>query len=137
MLGIEDATQYRDRKTVLIDIGAASKGYAWVFPKNRQLSIGVAEFREKVGSPKGTFERFTKQDCWLAHRMIPQPLGHPLPIFKHRWNSAEEESGRLVNGNVLLVGDAGHLVDPLFGEGIYYAVRSGQLAAQAGAWTVP
>jgi flavin-dependent dehydrogenase len=30
-----------------------------------------------------------------------------------------------------LVGDAGHLVDPLFGEGIYYAVRSGQLAARA------
>jgi flavin-dependent dehydrogenase len=27
------------------------------------------------------------------------------------------------------VGDAGHLVDPLFGEGIYYAVRSGQIAA--------
>ena len=29
----------------------------------------------------------------------------------------------------MLVGDAGHLVDPLLGEGIYYAVRSGQLAA--------
>lgn len=31
----------------------------------------------------------------------------------------------------VLIGDAGHLVDPLFGEGIYYAVRSGQLAARA------
>lgn len=30
----------------------------------------------------------------------------------------------------MLVGDAGHLVDPLFGEGIYYAVQSGQLAAR-------
>ena len=30
----------------------------------------------------------------------------------------------------LLVGDAGHLVDPLLGEGIYYAVRSGQIAAK-------
>jgi flavin-dependent dehydrogenase len=30
-----------------------------------------------------------------------------------------------------LVGDAAHLVDPLFGEGIYYAIRSGQLAAAA------
>ena len=131
MLGFDEAARYRDSKTVLIDIGTARKGYAWVFPKSRQLSIGVAEFREKAGSPKRTFERFTKQDRWLAHRTIPQPLGHPLPIFKHRWNSAEEAFGRLVNGNVLLVGDAGHLVDPLFGEGIYYAVRSGQLAAQA------
>ena len=31
----------------------------------------------------------------------------------------------------MLVGDAGHLVDPLLGEGIYYAVRSGQLAAKS------
>jgi geranylgeranyl reductase family protein len=132
MVGVDEAAQYRDTKSVLINIGAASKGYAWVFPKQRQLSIGVAEFREKAGSPKQTFERFTRQERALAHRTIPQPLGHPLPIFKsRRTSSGEWESGCLVNGNVLLVGDAGHLVDPLFGEGIYYAVRSGQMAAQA------
>ncbi|HET6675215.1 MAG TPA: geranylgeranyl reductase family protein [Nitrospiraceae bacterium] len=132
MLGTEEAARYRDTKSVLIDIGTAQKGYAWVFPKHRQLSIGVAEFREKVGSPKQTFERFTKQEKRLANRSIPRPLGHPLPIFKGRRNgSGAWESGRLVNENVLLVGDAGHLVDPLFGEGIYYAVRSGQLAAHA------
>jgi geranylgeranyl reductase family protein len=131
MVGIEEAAQYRDRKTVIIDIGAATKGYAWVFPKRRQLSIGVAEFRDKPGSPKRTFERFTKQEPVLAHRTIPQPFGYPLPIFRSRLSNADGASGRLVNGNVMLVGDAGHLVDPLFGEGIYYAVRSGQMAAQA------
>ncbi|HEX2056228.1 MAG TPA: geranylgeranyl reductase family protein [Nitrospiraceae bacterium] len=131
MLGIEETAQYRDSGTVLIDIGAASKGYAWIFPKSRQLSIGVAEFREKIVSPKRTFERFTKQERRLAERTIPHPLGHPLPIFKYGWHDAEENSACLVNGNVLLVGDAGSLVDPLFGEGIYYAVRSGQMAAQA------
>jgi geranylgeranyl reductase family protein len=131
MVEHEEAAQYREANAVLIDIGTASKGYAWVFPKSRQLSIGVAEFREKAGSPKRTFERFTRQDPWLAHRTIPQPVGHPLPIFRHRWRSAEVQSGRLVNGNALLVGDAGRLVDPLFGEGIYYASRSGRMAAQA------
>lgn len=29
------------------------------------------------------------------------------------------------------MGDAAGLVEPLFGEGIYYALRSGELAAQA------
>lgn len=29
------------------------------------------------------------------------------------------------------MGDAGHLMDPLMGEGIYYAIRSGMLAAEA------
>jgi flavin-dependent dehydrogenase len=32
---------------------------------------------------------------------------------------------------VLLAGDAACLVDPFLGEGIYYAIQSGQLAAQA------
>jgi geranylgeranyl reductase family protein len=130
MVEVDEAAQYREAKTVLIDIGTATKGYAWVFPKSRQLSVGVAEFREKAGSPKTTFERFTRQEPALVNRTIPHPLGHPLPIFKSRRNGVEE-CGRLVNGNVLLVGDAGHLVDPLFGEGIYYAVRSGRMAAQA------
>jgi len=32
---------------------------------------------------------------------------------------------------VLLVGDAARLTDPFLGEGIYYAIRSGSLAADA------
>jgi flavin-dependent dehydrogenase len=43
----------------------------------------------------------------------------------------DRESVGLVSGQALLVGDAAHLIDPLFGEGIYYAVRSGQLAAES------
>lgn len=132
MLGADEAARHRDTRAVLIDIGAARRGYAWVFPKHHQLSVGVAEFREKADSPKRTFERFTKEERRLANRTIPRPLGHPLPIFKSRRNrNGEWESGGLVNGDAMLVGDAGHLVDPLFGEGIYYAVRSGQLAAHA------
>jgi geranylgeranyl reductase family protein len=34
-------------------------------------------------------------------------------------------------GNLLLVGDAARVVEPFTGEGIYYALRSGELAAQA------
>ena len=35
------------------------------------------------------------------------------------------------SGKVLLIGDACGLADPLLGEGIYYAHKSGQLAALA------
>ena len=51
-------------------------------------------------------------------------MGHPLPSFY-------DEGQRVSQGRVLLVGDAGYLIDPLTGEGIYYAIRSGMLAADA------
>ena len=38
---------------------------------------------------------------------------------------------QLVKGSALLAGDAAAMTDPFFGEGIYYAARSGMLAAEA------
>ncbi len=125
---IEQAAPYPSSNTVLIDIGVTRKGYAWIFPKQERLSVGVAEFRGKASSPKTVFERFVHDQKGLAERAIPRPVGHPLPLYPGRRNHA---SASLVQGQAVLVGDAGHLVDPLFGEGIYYAVRSGQLAARA------
>ena len=50
--------------------------------------------------------------------------GYPLPI----WGGAEPVEAW--NGRVLLVGDAAGLVNPLFGDGISYACRSGALAGK-------
>jgi flavin-dependent dehydrogenase len=47
--------------------------------------------------------------------------GYPIPLFKNPQH--------LTKGGMILVGDAGNLVDPFFGEGIYYAMRSGQIAS--------
>jgi geranylgeranyl reductase family protein len=38
---------------------------------------------------------------------------------------------RCANDNLLFIGDAARVVEPFTGEGIYYAVRSGELAARA------
>jgi len=114
----------------LIDIGATPKGYAWVFPKQERLSIGVGDLRGGLASPKKIFDQFVRDEKGLAPWTIPPPVGHPLPLFsEHSLAEDNRDAIELVNGRVLLVGDAAHLVDPLFGEGIYYAVRSGQLAA--------
>ena len=121
---------YPGEGKVLIDLGATSKGYAWIFPKKERLSIGVAEFRGRMSSPRKIFERFIQDEKGLARLTVPQPFGHPLPLFSWRENMQSCLGvASLVQHRALLVGDAGHLVDPLFGEGIYYAVRSGQMAA--------
>lgn len=116
----------------LIDIGATPAGYAWIFPKQERLSIGVGDLRGGLASPKKIFDRFVRDEKGLDPWKVPPPVGHPLPVFNEEDLAREDrESGGLVNGRALLVGDAAHLVDPLFGEGIYYAVRSGQLAAES------
>ena len=47
------------------------------------------------------------------------------------WRGSQSWSGNRVAGDGwLAVGDAGGLVDPITGEGLYYAIRSGDLASQ-------
>jgi geranylgeranyl reductase family protein len=125
-IGIGQAPVYPGEGKVLIDLGATERGYAWIFPKSQRLSIGVAEFRGLTTSPRGVFQRFIREEKGLAPFSVPSPSGHPLPLYSAARPSSHP---RLVSHRALLVGDAGHLVDPLFGEGIYYAVRSGQMAA--------
>jgi len=125
-IGIGQTPLYPGEGKILIDLGATNRGYAWIFPKKERLSIGVAEFRGRATSPKGVFQRFVRDEKGLAGFDVPPPYGHPLPLFSAREMTVPN---RLVSHRALLVGDAGHLVDPLFGEGIYYAVRSGQMAA--------
>ncbi|WP_323742749.1 NAD(P)/FAD-dependent oxidoreductase [Nocardioides islandensis] len=51
--------------------------------------------------------------------------GHHLPLSGWRW--------RQPDGPVLLAGDAASLVNPMTGEGIYYAVATGVLAGRSAA----
>lgn len=54
--------------------------------------------------------------------------GHPLPLSGWSW--------RPQAGRVMLVGDAAGLINPMTGEGIYYAVATGLLAGRAAAHAV-
>lgn len=123
----------RDR-FVGIELGTPASGYGWIFPKNERLSVGIAEFRGTSTSPRQVFRRFVQNEEGLRSKgwTIPPPQGHPLPLFNSRsFDESRPDCPELVNGRTLLIGDAAHLVDPLFGEGIYYAVKSGQLASRS------
>lgn len=118
--------------TAIINLQAAKKGYGWIFPKQQGLSLGVGEFVKGTKRPKQSFRDFIGHEPMLANLNIPAPLGYPIPIASAlAYRNTQPWAGQLVRGRVMLVGDAGHLVDPLLGEGIYYAVRSGQLAAKS------
>jgi geranylgeranyl reductase family protein len=105
-------------------------GYAWVFPKKNSVNIGIGEFQSAVSKAKPkiplkeTYEKFiaTLQEKKLlpANFPIENLKGATLPIFP-----LENTCG----DRVLLCGDAAGFINPITGEGIYYAMVSGQIAA--------
>ena len=107
---------------VFIDLGSAPGGYSWSFPKAARLSIGVAGFTGRQKSLLHQFSSFKARQPLSQSFSGRRLMGHPLPLFDSR-------PVRLASQRIVLVGDAANLVDPFIGEGIYYAIRSSQIAA--------
>lgn len=123
---------------------AVRTGYAWVFPKANHLSVGAGTFGRKTAEGRGEANK-NELARWIVGYLealgIPKRLedievhGHPLPL----WNGVEPVDAW--NGRMTLAGDAAGLVNPLFGDGISYACKSGALLGktiadgQAAHWT--
>ena len=106
-------------RRVAIDVGVVRGGYAWVFPKAGNLSIGVAGLKRYAPQLRRYFDDFM---AWLnlgPHEVL-RFKGHHIPLRNPR--------SALAQGPALVVGDAAGLADPFSGEGIYHAIRSAKLA---------
>jgi geranylgeranyl reductase family protein len=122
-----------------LEYGAVKRGYAWIFPKADHLNIGAGLFRPDKKDARGdrTIRAELQQTIFdymdaLGVKYDPDKLrfrGHPLPT----WSGKE----LLHEGRILLVGDAAGLINPLFGDGILHAVKSGAIAAQCLAEELP
>ena len=100
------------------------EGYIWVFPRCGHLSVGICGKGEPAQSLRVRLERY------MQERSLPYKdatfYGHMLPSLESsRW-----KQNRVSGEGWLAIGDAGGLVDPITGEGLYYAMRSGDLASQ-------
>ncbi|MEH3148726.1 MAG: geranylgeranyl diphosphate reductase [Methylobacterium frigidaeris] len=94
--------------------------YAWIFPHGDTLSIGTGSAR-KGFSLRGAVGRLRAATGLDAGETIRRE-GAPLPLMP----LSRFDNGR----DVLLTGDAAGLVAPASGEGIYYAMFGGRLAAE-------
>lgn len=115
-------------------------GYCWLFPRTDHLSFGIATgYRE--ASPEEMRARllaFIRRDYpAVAEAIVNPPPGAPRARFYaamipslgvESWNRLRASS---VEDGWALVGDAAGFVDPLTGEGIYYAIHSATLLAEA------
>lgn len=102
-------------------------GYIWSFPRTDHLSVGIcAKMAEYSTSALRKHledficeEKIPTQDAQFYSHVLPSPQ---LGTLRNR---------KIVGRNWALAGDAAACVDPITGEGLFYALRSGDLLAQA------
>lgn len=102
-------------------------GYIWVFPRVGHFSAGICG--HTAGMPaaalRAALDDFLRQE---GYRFAGSPYyAHVLPAY----TAAALRAMRFSGGDWAVVGDAAGLVDPITGEGLYYALRSGELCAAA------
>ena len=109
------------KDTVAIHLGLVAFGYGWVFPCGDSLSVGLSFWPKREKDPQSGIRKFRRESPGTQDR--PRLKGHPIPCFDGRPRAYSR-------GRVLWAGDAARLIEPFLGEGIYYALWSGQLGAQ-------
>lgn len=107
---------------ITFDFGTISGGYGWIFPKRDHLNVGVYRTWPGKKASKKHLLRFIDQHPMLHRDRISDIRAFPVPLGGNKSN--------LHQNNILLVGDAANLADPWLGEGLYYALSSGRLAAE-------
>jgi geranylgeranyl reductase len=95
--------------------------YSWIFPHGETMSIGTGTM-QKGYSLRGSVAKLRAQ-VGLDKVETVRREGAPIPLKPlKRWDNGRD---------VVLAGDAAGVVAPASGEGIYYAMVGGQMAADA------
>lgn len=105
-----------------IYIGCLRAGYCWVFPGRNKVIVGVGGLNRWTDNFKPIFMDFLRSQG-VENPESLKLKGFPLPY------------GNFIKkphyGKTFFVGDAAGLVEPLFGEGIFYALQTGRYVAEA------
>jgi flavin-dependent dehydrogenase len=103
------------------------EGYIWSFPRCDHLSVGICGSMSSHTSA----ELRTHLHEFVEKQNISTEGGrfysHVLPSPKERTLSERTVMGK----NWALIGDAAAWVDPLTGEGLFYAMKSGELLGKS------
>ncbi len=109
--------------SIHLDFNVVPKGYGWIFPKKEHLSVGVFTTLSEMRDIKRHFDSYLNHKGLANGYQTESVKGHQIPIGGRGPEILNSTRG-------LLIGDAAGLADPITGEGIYFALRSGQIAAK-------
>jgi len=117
---------------IIIKFFYGSQGYAWIIPRTSQTSVGIIARKSDRLKRSQLVERlreFTSSE--FARGGLPSPeLGRPYAWPLPSLGTEAFADNAVVGPGWALVGDASGSVDPLTGEGIYYALKTAHLLAE-------
>ncbi|HEX9745337.1 MAG TPA: FAD-dependent monooxygenase, partial [bacterium] len=97
--------------------------YGWIFPKDGTVSIGIGTDLNQREKANGFLERMKEiHKEFIDGGTHTKRNGAMIPMEQYKLHGYKR---------VLLTGDSAGLVLPAAGEGIYFAMRSGEIAANA------
>ncbi len=105
----------------------APGGYVWVFPKGKsEANVGIGVALNKLKRP-GEVKKYLDEFIEKHHGL---KKGKTIEIITGAVSTCSM-SNSIVTDNVMLVGDAARLIDPITGGGVSNACISGKLAGEA------
>ena len=117
-------------RTLMFEINvSAIKGYAWAFPSNGDLvNIGI-------GVPLSLFKKEKMDINCLLEDFIKTLNGRGVTVENLRMEKSfilpfASSRPKLAHDRVALIGDAGSMINPMSGEGIFYGMEAGYLLAK-------
>ncbi len=112
---------------IVVDFEDDPPGYLWSFPRRDHLAIGVCAQADVSSSPVLTRHVMRWIDRHVGGHAHVERYSWPIPSLSPEALARERPAGQ----RWMLVGDAAGLVDPITREGIFFALRSADFAADA------
>ncbi|MCB1064534.1 MAG: tryptophan 7-halogenase [Verrucomicrobiae bacterium] len=108
------------------------KGWFWYIPmRDNRVSVGVVAEREYLfkdtRDPGEIMAREIQENAWIKEHLAPaKQVGEYWVTGEYSYRS-----DYCADDGVVLVGDAFGFLDPVFSSGVFLALKSGELAADA------
>ncbi len=113
----------------IVDSRYSTYSYGWIFPKKEGLSIGITD---RMEGEKATlrFKAFLKDNIIVAKQIKGLKI---LPIYNREFLAhlnPNKPLDKTYGKRFVVIGDAAGFADPITWEGIYFSLKSGEIAAK-------
>merc|ERR1719428_1980020 len=117
----EQMKRYEEMAEMYVGDDVSPDFYGWVFPKYDHVGVGTGTVINRPAIKDYQNALRDRVGDKIKDGKLLKVEAHPIP---------EHYRPRRVNGRIALVGDAAGYVTKCSGEGIYFAAKSGRMAAQ-------